>query len=125
MRYEIDQEAGLVRIAGSGAVTDQEMVDCVSALRRDPDLQPSMCTLSDMRGIEVAFTADGVARMIQVMEETRDRRDAARAAIVADSNAAFGMGRMFEMRAEDRAQPRFGIFRDMESAMAWLEAEKG
>ena len=123
MTYEIDREAGLVLIVGRGAVTDQEMVDCVSALRRDPDLEPSMPTLSDMRGIEVAFTPDGIVRMIQVMEDTKDRRDAVRAAIVADSDAAFGMGRMFEMRAQDRAEPKFGIFRDMESALDWLGAD--
>ena len=123
MTYELDLEAGLVRMRGQGDVTDQDMVDCVARLRADPDLRPHMNTLSDMRGIRVAFTSDGIARMIEVMEATRDRRDRAKAAIVADSDVAYGMARMFEMSADGRVEPSFHIFRTMESALDWLGGE--
>jgi ornithine carbamoyltransferase len=58
--------------------------------------------------------------MLTVMEDTADRRAAARAAIVVSSDTAFGMGRMVEMRSEERANPRFQIFRDMIAACEWL-----
>ena len=85
---------GLVRIVGTGRLTDEEIVECISSLRTDPKLEPDMNTLSDMRDIEVDFSTEGVVRMLTVMEGTADRRAAARAAIVVSSDVAFGMGRM-------------------------------
>ena len=120
MEYEIDREANLVRITGKGRVTDAEMVQCVSDLRNDPELKPDMHALSDMRAIEVGFTSEGVAGMLAVMDRTADRRSAARAAIVVSSEVAFGMGRMLELRSENRADPTFQVFRDMDSALEWL-----
>ncbi len=120
MSYSIDPEARLVRIVGSGRLTDDEMVQCVSALRADPKLEPDMSTLSDMRDIEVAFTPEGVERMVDAMEATAERRSQARAAIVVGSDVAFGMGRMFEMQSEERTAPSFRIFRDMDAAREWL-----
>jgi hypothetical protein len=76
-----------------------------------------------MRKIEVGFTSEGVARMIDVMESTAHRRSAAKAAIVVGSDVAFGMGRMFEIQSLERAEPTFRIFRDMGDACRWLGVE--
>jgi hypothetical protein len=120
MTYTIDREAGVVRIVGTGRLTDDEMVGCISSLRTDPDLTPEMSTLSDMREIEVDLSTEGVVRMHAVMENTSDSRSAARVAIVVSSDSAFGMGRMVELRSEEGAQPAFRIFRDIASAQNWL-----
>jgi hypothetical protein len=123
MTYTIDEESPLVRIAGAGRVTDEEIVQCISSLRTDPKLEHDMNALADFREIEVGFTAGGVNRVIEVMEDTAHRRSPAKAAIVVDSDVAFGMSRMIQLRCEGRAEPSFGIFRDMSSARAWLVAE--
>lgn len=123
MTYTIDAEARLVRIVGTGRLTDDEMLQCVSALRADPKLEPDMNTLSDMREISVGFTADGVSSMLELMESTADRRSTAKAAIVVSSTAAFGMGRMVELRTEDRVEPTFRIFREMQEACDWLRGD--
>jgi hypothetical protein len=120
MEYNIDRTARLVRIVGSGRLTDREMVECVSRLRADPMLEPDMNTLADMRGIEVGFSQEGVTRMLEVMEATADRRTAAKGAIVVSSDAAFGMSRMIEMRSEERTHPTLRVFRDMHAACNWL-----
>ena len=123
MAYTVDPEARLVRIVGTGRLTGEEIVQCISALRRDARLEPDMNTLSDMRDIEVAFSTQGVSRMLTVMEETADKRAAAKAAIVVGSDVAFGMGRMVEMRSDERAEPSFRVFREMAAACAWLGIE--
>ncbi len=123
MSYIIDQRRNLIRITGSGVLTDKEMIQCITDLREDPALQPDMSTLSDMRNVEVAFTAEGIAKMLNIMERTSERRTGAKAAIVVNSEVAFGMGRIFEMRAEVRVDPSFMIFRDMEAACEWLGIE--
>ncbi len=48
MNYIIDKRRDLIRIIGSGVLTDEEMIQCISGLREDPALQPDMITLSDM-----------------------------------------------------------------------------
>ena len=123
MRYTIDADARRVLIVGSGAVTDEDLTGCVRALRADPGLEPGMNTLSDMRGIEMRFTSEGVGAMLDVMERTEDRRGPARAAIVTSTTVAFGMGRMLELRARDRVSPDFEIFSDMDEALAWLDGD--
>jgi hypothetical protein len=118
--YTIDREARLVRIVGSGPLTDEEMAECVSALREDSCLEPDMNTLADMREIEVAFTAQGVRTMIEIMMRSAKRRSAANAAIVVSTDVAFGMGRMLELQADGIVEPSFRIFRDLAAACDWL-----
>ena len=121
MTYTIDKETGVVRIVGTGLLTDEEMVQCVSSLRADPRLEPEMNSLSDMRDIEVGFSRNGIDRMIEVMKASSERRAAAKAAIVVSSDVAFGMGRMLEIVSDGKVEPRFRVFRDMDSALSWLE----
>ena len=123
MTYTIDPKARLVRLVGTGLLTDDEMVQCISTLRADPRLEPDMNTLSDMREIEMGFTSQGVKRMIDVMEETTNRRVEAKAAIVVSTEVAFGMGRMIEIRSNEQVELRFRIFREMDAAREWLSIE--
>ena len=123
MMYTIDEEKSLVRVLGTGRVTDEEMLECVASFRSDGRLEPDMNTLADMRDIEVCFTSDGVAGMLDIMEGTAGRRSAARAAIVVSSDLAFGMARMLEIQATDRLDPSFQVFRDMAAACQWLGVE--
>jgi hypothetical protein len=120
MAYRIDRDVGIVRIVGSGRVTDDEMVDCVSSLRTDPDLTPEMFTLSDMRKIQVDLSTSGVLRMQEIMQNSPVGRSGSRVAIVVDSDSAYGMGRMVELRNEGTRQPAFRVFRDLAAAEAWL-----
>lgn len=123
MTYTIDREARLVRIVGAGRLTEDAMVECISALREDSQLEPDMNTLSDVREIEVAFTPQGLSAMIDVMERSASRSPSARAAIVVSSDVAFGMGRMLELKADERVGPSFRVFRDILAARKWLGIE--
>jgi hypothetical protein len=58
--------------------------------------------------------------MLEAMERTADRRSRARAAIVGSSDVASGMGRMLELRSDERVDPSFRIFRDLLAACGWL-----
>lgn len=123
MSYTIDGDANVIKLTGDGLLTDQEMVDCVDAMRRDPELKPGMNSLSDMRRIEVGFTSTGVGKMLEVMRATEHMRGEARAAIVVTEDVAFGMARMFEMKTEgSELQPEFRVFRDIDEAVGWLQS---
>ncbi|MGI9327721.1 MAG: STAS/SEC14 domain-containing protein [Pseudomonadales bacterium] len=120
MSYTIDRDARLIRMSGNGLLTDDEMLQCVTALRADPALEPDLQTLSDMRDIEVGFTAAGVMRMVEVLRKTDTRREAVKVAIVTSSDAAFGMGRVFEGWSDTQVESQFRVFRDMDEANQWL-----
>ena len=119
MDYIIDDERRIVRMTGSGSLTDAEMKGCIERLRSDPGLAPNMPTISDMRDIEVAFTPQGIRQAIGLMHEAPADRSDAKVAIVVNSSIAFGMGRMFELSANDEVDPRIRIFRSMEEAEVW------
>jgi hypothetical protein len=57
MTYTIDNEARLVRIIGTGRVSDSDLLECIASLRADPQLESNMNTLSDMTDIEVGLRA--------------------------------------------------------------------
>ncbi len=120
MHYTIDEEAQVVRINGTGLLTNAEMLACVRSLRDDPNLTSDMPTLSDMRHIEVGFTADGIQQMLSIMHAAPVGRENAKAAIVVSSDVAFGMGRMLGAYTNEELDPAFKIFRDMSAAEDWL-----
>jgi len=120
MSYTIDQEQKVIRITGSGSVTDADMLGCIKALRSDPLLEPDMRTLSDMRDIEVAFTSDGIRQLIIIMRKAPAGRAKVKAAIVVSSSLSYGMGRMLAQYSDDEIHPSFQIFRDMAEAVDWL-----
>lgn len=123
MSYKIDAHAGIVRLTGKHVVTDRELFDCVRGLRHDPQLAPGMKHLSDMRGIEVDFSGDGIEAVVGILRDTRDRREKAKAAIVVDEDVAFGMARMFQLiAAVSDVHPEFRVFREYQHAVDWLEA---
>ena len=122
--FLIDREAGLVRVKGEGLLTDDEIVACVAAVRDDPDLEPGMNTLGDLRDTQVGFSTEGLSDVLRVMQRTADKRSAAKAAIVANTDAVFGMMRVLQARSESqRLDPLFHVFRDMEEALKWLQVD--
>ena len=50
--YSIDHSSGVVRISCSGVFTNQEMIDCMERLYRDPARKPGMPSLIDCRDVE-------------------------------------------------------------------------
>ena len=125
MTYHIDSEARLVHIEGAGQLTDDDMIDCVKRLRADPDLEPDMPTLSDMRNIDMAFSPEGVREMVKTMHDRPADRAQARVAIVVSNQVAYGMGRMFELYTDTRVDPMLRVFQSMSEALDWLELPAG
>ena len=121
--YEIDDRNGWVKMVGSGVITDEEVLTYRQALLADPRFRPSMKLLSDMRGIErVQVTAGGIRRLVHEESSHAHELAARRLAIVTDSPVAYGMARMYQMLAEN-AGGAIQVFRRIEDATAWLQAE--
>jgi hypothetical protein len=114
--YVIDADRTLVTTRWWGAVTDHEVLDHNRMLRADRAFDSHYRQLVDMTGVtELRITTD------LINETARDQffEAGTRRAIVASSDAVFGMARMFALRAESVGQT-IEVFRESGPAEAWL-----
>lgn len=118
--YRIDRQRGLVLTTATGALTDEELLHHKRALIDDPEFEPGMRELSDVRSIErLDITPGGVRRLVAVDQEHADRLGDFRLAIVAPSDATFGTARMYQALTEANVR-NIGVFRGIEEAEKWL-----
>ena len=114
--YAIDTEQKLVLSRISGAPTEDEILDHGKRLRADPCFQPDFRQLLDMSELdEIRISTQ------KVRQAARDQffSPGARRALVAHSNAQFGMARMYAIASEGEGQT-IEVFREFCSAKAWL-----
>jgi hypothetical protein len=99
-----------------GAATEDEIIDHGLRLRNDRQFRPDFRQLVDMTELTEIRVGSGVIR-----DASRDQffSPGARRAIVANSEAAFGMARMYAIASENSGQT-IQVFRDIEAAEAWL-----
>jgi len=114
--YTIDTKNQLVTSRLWGAVTEDEVHEHNRRLRTDPDFVPSYRQLVDLTGITEIKVGTNL-----INETSLDQFFASgtRRAFVASDDAAFGMARMFALRAEGLGQV-IEVFRDPGKARDWL-----
>jgi hypothetical protein len=113
----IDRE--LIHTIAVGRVTDDELI----AHYGNPAFSEPRAVwleLVDGRAItEMAVTADGQRRLETLAAAHLDRLRGGRVAMVASSDVAYGMFRMWQMRREGLGF-EVQVFRDFDAARAWL-----
>lgn len=114
--YTIDPTRRLVIVRAYGDLTGEELVAYYARLKRDPAFDPSFRQLSDFR--EVTHIS-APAATVAVVAAGKTFAPGTRRAIVAPSNAAYGVARMFGIYAEAAGQV-VEAFRDLPAAEAWL-----
>jgi hypothetical protein len=114
--YTIDIDRKIVVSRIWGAATEDEIFDHGQRLRNDPQFRPDFRQLVDMSELTEIRVGSGVIR-----EASRDQffSPGVRRALVANSDAAFGMARMYAIASEDAGQT-IEVFRDINAAEAWL-----
>lgn len=117
MNYKIDHARRLVLTRGWGVLSSRELFDVTSQILVDPRFDPTYRSLGDLREVtEITIdTLDTAYTAATPLFVAGTRR-----AIVASSDAVFGMARMFATFAE-RAGQEVRIFRELHLAEAWLE----
>lgn len=121
MSYTIDPQSRMVRCRAWGTLSNEDLRDHYQQLVADPEFTPGYCQLGDLSGVE-ALTADSAT-----IAEVASRRvfDAdARRAIIAPSDSAFGVSRMFAIYAE-RAGQDVRVFRGAHEAEQWVACRVG
>lgn len=114
--YAIDTERKLVLSRIWGAPTEDEILDHGLRLRADPCFRPDFRQLLDMTELkEIQISPH------KVRQAARDQffSPGVRRALVAHSDAAFGMARMYALASEGEGQT-IQVFREFDAAKAWL-----
>lgn len=117
--YTIDTDRRLVVSRIWGAPAEDEIFDHGQRLRNDPQFRPDFRQLVDMSDLTEIRVGSGLIR-----EASRNQffSPGVRRAVVANSEAAFGMARMYAIASENAGQT-IEVFRDMDAAEAWLNLD--
>jgi hypothetical protein len=117
MTFEVDKARGVIRSTGSGALTMDDLLTYFAESRADPDYEPSMHRVMDLRGVTQLPSSDDI-RSLATFARTKAPLEEARMAIIAASDLAFGVSMMF--KAFVGYGERLIVVRDEREAMAWL-----
>jgi hypothetical protein len=114
--YVIDVEQRLVRSRAWGVLSDEDLITHYRAIAADPLFEPTFSQLGDLRDVTgVSLNATTIRSESTLLVFDR----AARRALVASSDLAFGISRMYAQQAEAAPQ-NIQVFRDMREAERWL-----
>lgn len=122
VRYRFHRATRLL-IARAGQATDEEaLLTYAQCLAGDPDVPPGRDELVDLRAVDgERLTTAGLRRVAQAFE-AHEKGEPARVAIIASSDLAFGLSRMYQAyRSQSSTEIR--VFRDLEEACRWLELD--
>lgn len=116
MSYSIDRARRVVLTRAWDVLTFKELHDVMTGIAADPAFDASFSSLADLsRVTSIDIDPAGVASVaLAPLFGPTTRR-----AIVAPSDLAFGMARMFATYA-DQASQDVRVFREMALAEAWL-----
>ncbi|HSU15620.1 hypothetical protein [Longimicrobium sp.] len=115
--YSIVREHRLVHMTLAGRLTDSDLLAVQARMRSDRLFRPDYCQVVDATGLsEVAVTLEGLcATAAGTVFGTGSRR-----AMVAPSDVAYAMGRMYKKLRGD-SPDRLEVFKEWAEAVAWLD----
>ena len=113
---------GLVHLESDEAATFEEWRDAVDAALADPAWRPGMGILHDWRKHRTSLPSAEVAKRSAYLAHNAARFGQTRWALLVDSSASFGMGRMAETLTG--AGTRLRVFRDPVEAEAWARGHE-
>ena len=119
-RLAIDPAQHLATTTLSGAIEAREIRDAFEDMLAHPDFAPGMNSLWDLREAQLeTISVEAVQRLVAFVAKHSEARGEGRAALVAESDVAFGICRIYEAFAS--ALPTdVRAFRRLEEATEWL-----
>jgi hypothetical protein len=122
VRYEIDTVQRIIRTKCSGAVTLEDVIDHFRVLEKDPDCPQHLDVLLDLTEQTLVPASENLRDVAREISRIRGKVQFGTCAIVACTDALFGMLRMFEVFTEPYFL-RTRVFRTAREAEAWLASQ--
>lgn len=96
------------------------LLDYAQRVAADPDVLAGRDELVDLRAVDGARMSSAGLRQLAGVFEAHEKGEPGRVAIVASSDLAFGLSRMYQaFRSQSMSEIR--VFRDLDEACRWLE----
>ena len=118
VEYDVDPETGLVRVEAVGVVSPFEYLDIWELLMDDPRVSPAPRLVAGFEELVELATPGDVRNVAAGTKRVDDFVRGGRLAIVANSDAIFGFGRMFEALVSEKGL-EVRVFRADGPATAW------
>ncbi len=115
--FKIDKEHRLVMSTLSGVLTMADALAHQENLRKHPDFDPSFSQLIDgtqLTGVELR--REDVQRLARDAVFSPDSRRA----FVTNTDAAFGLARMFETLRDTMGEKGIRVFRNLDEGLDWV-----
>ena len=123
--YRIDPERRIVWVEGRGTVTDADVFGYQQDVWSRSEVS-GYDELVDMTAVDhIALPSADRVQELARLSAGMDSRGPSRLAVVAPSDAAFGIGRMYQTHREldPRSTKEVGVFRTRAEALAFLGIE--
>jgi hypothetical protein len=117
--YRIDKANGIIYTRCIGPVTIEEVVDHFRILQQDPNCPDSIDVLLDLSEQTSIPKKENLQDVASAIALVRSRVQFGAIAVVAGSDALFGMLRMFEVFAKQYFRESY-VFRSRSEAEEWL-----
>ena len=117
LSFQVDTRERIIRSRGSGVLTVEDLLDYFADSRADPDYEPSMHRVMDLREVTQLPSSEDI-RSLATFARSRAPLETARMAIIASSDLAFGVSMMF--KAFVGYGERLVVVRDEKEAKDWL-----
>lgn len=115
--------ADLMVIQATGPLTEERARAAIEEFYAG---DPTRGLIWDLRQADLtAFSTDQILATIKLAMGFSHHREGGRSALVVGEDLAFGLSRMYQNWAEAQNHPiPHGVFRDLDQARAWVEAQE-
>jgi hypothetical protein len=118
--YRYDGSHNVLLVELRGIITDEELLHYAKTATTDLEIPSSYHELIDLREVEVPeASTDALRRVAATFRDAERSPEGVKIALVASSDAAFGMARMYQA-FRTGSEASFHVFREMSEAREWL-----
>jgi hypothetical protein len=118
LRY--DKERNILNVFLSGEITIDDFDEIMDSITHSDEFPADVPTLWDLCEVDVRNADTSVIEKVIGVRTRYPERGKTKLALLASSELAFGLSRMYEALSADLPQT-VGVFRDRAEAQQWLE----
>ena len=122
--YSIDKEKGIRFHVCTGTVDCDDIMQSLSEVYRDENYDHALHALWDFRDCSGDLSAEAMQEIIAHARKSRSVPGQGRIALVVNRDLEYGLARMYEMLSELELPRQLMVFKDYETALAWIRASR-
>jgi len=123
VQHKVDLEIGILHVERWGHINTHDEERACRERSIDPLVTPGIPVLVDCTKVEPTDSVETVRYIADCVTKNASTLKCGPVAIIVSSDVEYGMARMY-MAYTELAQPITEVFRDQESALAWLIEER-